>query len=152
MRYTLIIISVLFSTSTLFAQDVETIEVADDTESENAPFSVVEKVPVYPGCTGEDNRVLKQCMSDNIAAFVGKKFNIKKTSKGLTSGTYKVFVAFKIDKNGEITAIKTRGPNKATEKEAMRVMKKLPKMIPGQQKGKNIGVLYSLPITFKIDK
>lgn len=150
MKYVIIALFLIVSTNTLFAQEIEIIEISEDTEPENIPFAVIEKVPVYPGCTGEDNRVLKQCMSDNIAAFVGKKFNIKKTSKGLPPGIHRVFISFKIDKNGKITTIRSRGPNKATEKEAVRIMKKLPKMIPGEQKGEKVGVLYSLPIKFKI--
>ena len=52
MRYTLIIIAVFFSISTLFAQEEKKLE--------NIPFADIEKVPVYPGCTGEDNSTLKQ--------------------------------------------------------------------------------------------
>ena len=89
-------------------------------------------------------------MSQNISALVAKNFNIKKASKGLEAGKHRVFVSFKIDNTG-ITTIKTRAPSPALEKEAARVIKKLPKMTPGQQKGKNVGVLYSLPITFEIE-
>ena len=58
---------------------------------------------------------------------------------------------FAVDENGNITNIKTRGPDKSLEEEALRIMNKLPKMIPGQQRGKNVKVPYSLPINFKLE-
>jgi protein TonB len=37
------------------------------------------------------------------------------------------------------------------EKEAIKVVSSLPKMIPGKQRGKAVGVLYSLPILFQVE-
>ena len=56
---------------------------------------------------------------------------------------------FAIDKNGVVTNIKTRGPDKILEKEAIRIISLLPKMTPGMQRGKAVKVTYSLPINFK---
>ena len=56
---------------------------------------------------------------------------------------------FAIDKNGVVTNIKTRGPDKILEKEAVRIISLLPKMTPGMQRGKAVKVTYSLPINFK---
>jgi len=152
LKYIVVILFAMISINTLQAQeDIEIIEITDDSIPKDLPFAIIENVPVYPGCTGEDNALLKKCMSDNIAAFVGTHFNIKKASKGLASGKHNVFVNFKIDKEGFVTNIKSRGPNRKLEKEAIRVMKKLPRLQPGKQKGKNVGVLYSLPITFYIE-
>ncbi len=153
MRFLVVALFFFISTNTLVAQEeVEIIEITEDKIPENIPFAIIEKVPVYPGCTGDDNGVLKQCMSENVSAFVNQNFNIKKAAKGLLPGTYKVFVSFKVDTKGKVTNIRSRAPTKKIEKEAIKVMKKLPRMIPGQQKGKNVGVLYSLPITFKLAK
>jgi len=115
-------------------------------------FAVIENVPVYPGCSGDDNATLKKCMSDKISKFVASEFNVKKASKGLESGTHRIYVNFLIGSDGKITKIKSRAPNAALEKESIRIIKKLPKMQAGRQKGKAVGVLYTLPITFKIDK
>jgi protein TonB len=62
----------------------------------------------------------------------------------------RVFVLFAIDKEGYVTGIKTRGPDKILEKEAARIIGKLPKMTPGRQRGKNVKVPYSVPIMFKL--
>ncbi len=58
---------------------------------------------------------------------------------------------FKIDEKGNITDIRARAPHIKLEEEAIRVMKLLPKMIPGKQKGKTVAVLYSLPIAFNVE-
>jgi len=62
----------------------------------------------------------------------------------------KVFVLFAIDKNGNISDIRTRGPEKVLEQEAERIISLLPKMIPGKQRGKAVKVPYSVPIFFKL--
>ena len=47
----------------------------------------------------------------------------------------RVFVQFVIDKDGSIVGIRTRGPDKNLEKEAQRIIAKLPTMTPGKQRG-----------------
>ena len=44
-----------------------------------------------------------------------------------------------------------RAPHKRLQQEAIRVVKLLPKMIPGKQRGRPVGVKYSLPIAFKVE-
>jgi hypothetical protein len=59
-------------------------------------------------------------------------------------------VIFKIQKDGSISEIKSRAPHPELEKEAIRVIKALPKMQPGMQRGKPVVVPYSLPILFQV--
>ena len=53
-------------------------------------------------------------------------------------------------KQGKIAEVRARAPHPRLEQEAARVVNKLPKMQPGKQRGKPVGVVYSLPITFQI--
>ena len=62
----------------------------------------------------------------------------------------RVYVSFMIDVNGNVVGVKSRGPDKNLEKEAQRIIDKLPKMIPGKQRGKPVRVPYSIPITFRL--
>lgn len=117
----------------------------------NVAFALIEKVPVYPGCTSQDNKTLKKCMSDNISKFVATEFNVKEASIGLAAGVHRVYVNFVINAQGKVEKVRSKGPSPALEEEAIRVIKKLPKMQPGEQKGKAVGVLYTLPITFAIE-
>jgi protein TonB len=134
--------------------DVEKKIVAVEEEEEvveDVPFMVIENVPVFPGCTGT-NKELRKCFSTQISKFVMKRFDIELAADlGLTPGSIqKIFVIFKIDKNGVITDIQARAPHKKLETEIIRVIKLLPKMTPGKQRGRAVSVKYGLPITFKI--
>ncbi|MDO8266113.1 MAG: energy transducer TonB [Candidatus Saccharibacteria bacterium] len=62
----------------------------------------------------------------------------------------KVYVTFVVEKDGSLTDIKViRDIGYGTGKEAIRVLKKCPKWTPGEQNGKKVRVLYSLPITIQ---
>jgi protein TonB len=70
---------------------------------------------------------------------------------GLSSGKKRVFIGFKIDKNGNIVNVQARGPHPKIEDEVLKVMKQLPKMKPGRQRGKPVGVKYSIPFTLIVE-
>ena len=117
---------------------------------EDIPFFVIEEVPKFPGCQG-NNEQLKQCMQEKIQAFVSQNFNAEIAQDlGLEPGTKRIFVTFVIDKNGNIANIESRAPHKSLQMEAERVVKSLPKMEPGRQRGKPVRVKYSLPIVFQV--
>lgn len=119
---------------------------------EDVPFMIIEEVPVFPGCIGS-NKELRACFSKQISKFVLKKFNAELASDiGLESGSIqRIFVIFKIDNKGNIANINARAPHKKLKEEAIRVIELLPKMIPGKQRGKPVGVSYGLPIIFKVE-
>ena len=132
------------------AKDSQKINLQD----EAIPFAIVDKVPVYPGCEGAStNKERKQCMSTAITKEVLKNFNTKiAEEKGIgLKGNQRISVQFKIDKTGKVVNVIARAPLPVLEAEALRVINELPLMIPGQQDGKNVGVLYSLPILFQIN-
>ncbi|MGR7812467.1 energy transducer TonB [Lacinutrix undariae] len=129
-------------------EDVQVEEVEEDIE---VPFSVIENVPVFPGCENKKgNNAKKACMSEKISRFVNKKFNTDLASELGLSGRQRINVIFKIDKSGNITNIMARAPHPGLEKEAKRVIGLLPKMQPGKQRGKSVTVPYSLPILFQV--
>ena len=129
-------------------EQVKVVEVEEDIE---VPFSVIENVPVFPGCEKEKNNDAKrQCMSDKISEFVGKKFNTDLAGELGLDGKQRIIVLFKIDKTGDIVGIQARAPHPGLEKEAKRVIGLLPKMQPGKQRGKAVTVPYSLPIVFQV--
>ncbi len=69
----------------------------------------------------------------------------------LSSGKKKVYISFKVDKEGKVVEIQARAPHKDLEREATRVMNSLPKMIPGEQKdGQKVAVKYSFPFTVDV--
>lgn len=144
----------LFSISGICtAQDDEITKVNNALEEADVPFSVIDNVPVYPGCDGSDNEILKKCMVDKISQLVSENFNMKLVeSLQLKPGKYRTAVQFKIDKEGSVVDVRARNTNEseAVEQEAVRVVSLIPRMKPGIQRGKAVGVLYALPIIFEV--
>ena len=132
--------------------EIEEIEEAVDEEIADVPFAVIENVPIYPGCEKKKNNAeKKQCMSEKIQKFVQKKFNTELAGDLGLEGRQRISVQFKIDKNGNVVNVRARAPHPKLQEEAIKVVKSLPKMIPGKQRGQAVGVLYSLPILFQVE-
>ena len=78
--------------------------------------------------------------------FVGNNYKAPE-EEGLKG---KVYVTFVVEKDGSLTDIKVlRDIGYGTGAEAIRVLKKCPRWTPGEQNGKKVRVLYSLPITIQ---
>ena len=133
--------------------EIEEIEEAVEEEEviEDVPFAIIEDAPVFPGCKGTKAQK-KQCLQDKIKKHVNRKYNTGLAGDlGLDPGKKRVYVQFKISKTGSITDVRARGPHARLEKEAIRVVKLLPKMIPGKQRGRPVGVKYTLPVTLLVE-
>ena len=147
--------TVLESTETDENEVVEVEEIEEVVEEEevleDVPFAIIEDAPVFPGCKGS-KAAKKKCLQEKIKKHVNRKYNTGLAGDlGLDPGKKRVFVMFKIDKKGNIVGVRARGPHKRLEKEAIRVVKLLPKMIPGKQRGRPVGVKYTLPITLLVE-
>ncbi len=114
------------------------------------PYSAIDKVPTFSTCSGNTEE-LKACTSSTITNHVLSNFNKAILNDSDVSGIVRIYVAFKIDKNGRTTDIKSRAPVNSLAEEAKRVVASLPQMIPGEHRGKKVNVLYSLPIVFDTD-
>ncbi|RZP04684.1 MAG: energy transducer TonB [Flavobacteriales bacterium] len=131
--------------------EIEEIEEAEE-EIADVPFAVIENVPIYPGCEKKrSNAEKKKCMSEKVQKFVQKKFNTELAGDLGLEGRQRIAVQFKIDKNGDVVNVRARAPHPKLEQEAVKVVKALPKMVPGRQRGTAVGVLYSLPILFQVE-
>ena len=128
------------------------IEEPEDVEDPvEVPFDFIEDVPVFPGCESlSENDERKKCMSEEINRFVMKEFNTQLGAELGLTGTNLVIIIFVVDRQGEIGQIRTRAPHPGLEKEAERVIKSLPKMQPGKQRGKPVPVSFTIPIRFKV--
>jgi protein TonB len=134
-----------------FAQEA-TVAPETDLGKADVPFATIENVPVYPGCKGTNNVELKNCMSAKISEFVNLHFDMKKIeAMDLPPKIYRSAVQFKIDKQGNVVDVRARADYPEIENEAVRVVSNLPQMQPGKQRGEAVGVLYSLPIIFKVE-
>ncbi len=133
--------------------EIEEIEEAVEEEEvvEDVPFAIIEDAPVFPGCKGTKAQK-KACLQEKIKKHVNRKYNTGLAGDlGLDPGKKRVYVQFKISKTGAITDVRARGPHARLEKEAVRVVKLLPKMVPGKQRGRPVGVKYTLPVTLLVE-
>lgn len=122
-----------------------------DEIDEEVPFAVIEDVPVFPGCEGVAKNKRLDCFMEQMAKHIKK--NQQYPERAMEDGIQgRVSVLFVIDKDGGISNVQVRGPKggELLEKEAKRVIEKLPKFKPGMQRGKPVKVKYSQPITFKL--
>ncbi|WP_136481956.1 energy transducer TonB [Cognatitamlana onchidii] len=145
-----IIESTEITQETAIADPVEISEVVvEEVEEEvEVAFAIIEDVPVFPGCEGLSKAQTKQCFQKKIQEHVVKHFNYPQMA--LDMGIQgRVSVVFIIDSKGHITGVRSRGPDEILEKEAERIVKKLPQMKPGKQRGKPVKVAYAIPIFFK---
>ena len=103
-------------------------------------FQVVKKV---------DKSQRRNCFQEKMRKHIRKNFRYPEIAEKLGIQG-RVYVSFVISKDGQIINIKMRGPDKNLEKEAERIISKLPKMIPGKQRGQLVRVPFSIPIVFML--
>ena len=101
-------------------------------------FQVVESMPEFPG--GEEARI--QFLRDNI------KYPQMARESGI-QGT--VYVTFVVEPDGRVTGVRVlRGIGGGCDEEAIRVVKAMPRWIPGKQRGKPVRVQFNMPIKFTL--
>ena len=115
----------------------------------DVPFAIIEDVPLFPGCERVKKSQRRKCFQEKMARHISKNFRYPEIAQEMGIQG-RVYVQFVIDKDGSITGIRTRGPDKNLEKEANRIIAKLPKMTPGKQRGRPVRVPFSIPITFRL--
>lgn len=125
--------------------------IEEETSDEVFTFAVVEDKPIFPGCESESDKAAKElCFNRSILKHIRKNFQYPEVAKELGIQG-RVFVSFVIGKSGAISDVNIlRGVDKSLDKEASRIVKKLPKMTPAKQRGKPVKVSFMLPITFKL--
>ncbi|MDR0541860.1 MAG: TonB family protein [Dysgonamonadaceae bacterium] len=103
------------------------------------PFEVAEVMPGFPG----GDAALMKFLNDNL------KYPVVDMEQG-TQG--RVVLRFVVGIDGHISEVSVvRSLSPTTDKEAIRVVKAMPKWIPGRQNGKAVPVYYSLPVRFKLE-
>ena len=121
-------------TEVVFEEPVQEVVVDD-----NQIFTVVEQQPEFTGGY------------EAMAAFIKK--NLKYPASARRMGVEgKVYVQFVVNKDGNITDVKTlRGISDDCDKEAERIVKAMPPWKAGKQNGKPVRVSFVLPIVFKLN-
>ncbi|MBT3281478.1 MAG: TonB family protein [Cryomorphaceae bacterium] len=128
---------------------IEDIVVEDDFDDIEVPFAVIEDVPIFPGCESVSKSQRRACFQEQMNKHIRKNFRYPDIAQEMGIQG-RVYVNFIISRDGSITNIRMRGPDKNLENEAARIIGRLPRMTPGRQRGVPVKVPFSIPITFRL--
>ncbi len=107
-------------------------------EEETKVFDVVEQMPSFPGGPA----ALMQYLGSNI------KYPVVAEENGVQG---RVVCTFVVEKDGSITDVRViKSVDPSLDREAVRVVKSMPKWIPGKQNGSAVRVKYTVPVTFRL--
>ena len=107
-------------------------------EHDNKVYDVVEQMPSFPG----GDAALMSFLNKNI------KYPVIAEENGIQG---RVVATFVVERDGSITDVKViKSVDPSLDKEAVRVLKLMPKWIPGKQSGKAVRVKYTVPVTFRL--
>jgi len=102
-------------------------------------FTIVEKMPEFPGGT------------KGLRKYIARKlrYPILAVEQGYEG---KVFVRFLVREDGSVSDAEIlKGANIELNEEALRVIKSMPKWVPGEQYGRKVSVSYTIPIRFSLN-
>ena len=107
-------------------------------EEENKVFDIVEQQPLFPGGPA----ALMKYLSENT------KYPVVAQENGVQG---RVTVQFVVEKYGSISDVHVlRGVDPSLDKEAVRVVKSMPRWTPGKQNGITVRVNYRVPVLFRL--
>ena len=119
-------------------EDIAATEPPKHVVEETKIFITVEQMPMYPGGDG----ALLGYLRDNI------HYPTVAAENGVQG---RVVVGFVVERDGSITDVKIlRGVDPSLDREAMRVVKSMPKWTPGKQNGSAVRVKYQVPVSFRL--
>ena len=115
------------------------VEAPVEEEEEEVVFVVVESMPEFPG----GQQALFKYLSENV------KYPVIAQENGIQG---RVICQFVVNKDGSIVDVEVvrSGGDASLDKEAVRVIKSMPKWKPGKQRGKAVRVKYTVPVNFKL--
>ena len=115
------------------------VEAPVEEEEEEVVFVVVESMPEFPG----GQQALFRFLSENV------KYPVIAQENGIQG---RVICQFVVNKDGSIVDVEVArsGGDPSLDKEAVRVIKSMPKWKPGKQRGKPVRVKYTVPVNFKL--
>ncbi len=113
--------------------------------------NIVMEVPLFPGCSPSLSRSERiDCLNKKMGKFVQRHFDTQLANSLDGRQKVKISVVFTIDIHGNPSDIQVSAPNDRLKREALRVIDRLPTMVPGKNNGAAVNVTYSLPITFAV--
>ncbi len=131
----------------------ENLVIGEKTELKEDIFKIVQEMPRFFGC--EDMigtaKEKEECAKSKMLEYIytGIKYPKEARTKGIDGMSV---IRMVIEKDGSVTNVSTlRDPGAGTGAEAARIVREMPKWVPGKQNGKAVRVQYTLPVKFKLE-
>ncbi|RKF03171.1 TonB family protein [Tenacibaculum lutimaris] len=114
-------------------------------------FAEVQSIPQFKACTKVADMQKLNCFNERMISHIQRNFNYP-AGAAEQNIEGRVWVRFIIDKNGDVSNIKMKGPENGQllEQEAKKMVANLPTFVPAKHNGKSANVEYYIPINFKL--
>ena len=132
----LILLVIVIAPARANAQDKrgKTTQTRKDTATDDKVYEVCEQMPIFEG----GDAALLKYLGENL------KYPDKTKERGVQG---RLVIGFIVEKDGSLTDVKVLRPvDIDLDAEVLRLVKGMPKWIPGRQNGKRVRVRYLLPI------
>ncbi len=118
-------------------EEIEIVEM-DQEQDEDVVYQNVSKMPEYHGGISK------------LYSFISSKLNYPSVAaESGIQGT--VYVKFVVSKTGKVSKVQIlRGVDPSLNREAIRVIRLLPRFIPGEQRAKKVNVWFRIPVKFRL--
>ena len=138
---TLTLLVIVFAPARANAQDKteKTTQTRKDTTTDDKIYEVCEQMPIFEG----GDAALMKYLTDSVKyPELAKKHGVQG----------RVVIGFIVEKDGSLTDVKVlRHVDIALDAEALRVVKGMPKWIPGCQDEQLVRVRYNVPVSFRLE-
>ena len=119
---------------------------AQETPTDTTVYRVVEKWPEYPEGVEKLVKYIRTSTDNYWKKRYPKGKPVYPCEQGISG---RIIVSFVINENGQVTDPEVlRHVDKDLDKEAIRIIKSMPRWIPGEDKGKKVKVRLTLPVQF----
>ena len=132
----LVLLVVVFAPASANAQDKrgKTTQTRKDTATDDKVYEVCEQMPIFEG----GDAALLKYLRENL------KYPDKTKDRGVQG---RLVIGFIVEKDGSLTDVKVLRPvDIDLDAEVLRLVKGMPKWIPGRHNGQRVRVRYLLPI------
>lgn len=117
------------------------------------PFKTVDEKPLFSACKRVEKGLQGVCFNKELAKHIKRELKYPKRALWHRMEG-RVLVQFIIDNQGEVANVQVRKSknNSLLEKEAVRIINKLPNFVPGKVNGEPVYVNKGVPINFVLPK
>ena len=136
----LVLLVIVFAPARANAQDKKekTTQTHKDTTTGDKVYEVCEQMPIFEG----GDAALLKYLRENL------KYPDKTKDRGVQG---RLVIGFIVEKDGSLTDVKVLRPvDIDLDAEVLRLVKGMPKWIPGRQNGKRVRVRYNVPVSFRL--